>query len=56
MKPRSKFYHRNSFPVRSKRKIFDDFSFSATVTIIRGPIRDTGGARSTPDERSSNEQ
>ncbi|BAT22215.1 hypothetical protein AR679_gp189 [Yellowstone lake phycodnavirus 1] len=26
------------------------------MTVIRSPIRDTGGAQSTPDERSSNEQ
>ena len=56
MKPCSKFRHWNSFPVCYKRKFFDDFSFSTAVTVISSPIRDTGGAQSTPDERSSNEQ
>ena len=56
MKPCSKFHHGNAFSVCLKRKFFNDFSFSTAMTVVRSPIRDTGGARSTPDERSSSEQ
>lgn len=56
MKPCSKFHHGNAFPMCLKGKFFDYFSFSTAMTVVRSPIRDTGGAQSTPDEKSSSER